>query len=236
MAEWVNAPLSQADLDRVRRIGMFAPLTPEGLAALLAEAQSVTLPAFQEVFGQDQVARHFFVVIEGMVGTLAALGADLSCLVELVGPGDMVGEAGLFDTGRYPVAARALTEARLVAIPVEAVRASLDRDVALRRRMLGFLSVRLRVLVRQIAQLKLMSAAQRLGMFLAGLAGPGAGPHLVRLACERRVIAGILGMTPECLSRSLRQLRAEGVESRGRWKIVVQDSVRLKAFAMGGRT
>jgi CRP-like cAMP-binding protein len=45
------------------------------------------------------------------------------------------------------------------------------------------------------------------------------------------MIAGMLGMTPECLSRSLRQLQAHGVHSQGKRAILVEDRERLRAFA-----
>jgi len=93
--------------------------------------------------------------------------------------------------------------------------------------------VRLRVLVRQISQLKLMSAPQRLALFLLGLTERRSGPQTIQLACERRIIAGILGMTPECLSRSLRQLQELGVRGQGKRGLLIEDRERLQAFATG---
>ncbi len=233
MTDLVGGPVGESDLAGVRGVGLFAALSPEVLSRLLAPARTIVVPPFRVLFTEDQEADQLFVVVAGMVGTLVGSGTQAACLIALAGPGEIVGDAGLFDTGRHPVTAQAITEARLVAIPAAAVLSGLEADGVMRRRMLAFLSFRLRALVGQIGQLKLMSAAQRLGLFLAGLAGSGPGPRVLRLACERRVIAGMLGMTPECLSRSLGQLRPMGVTSRGRWEIVVEDGPRLRAFATG---
>jgi len=233
MTDLPREPLTDADAVRLRSAALFVPLPREALAALLGEACAAVAEPFRVLFEQDQPADHLVVVIEGVVGVMAAVGPHESCLVELIGPGQVVGEAGLFDTGRYPVAAQAITGARLALIPAAALRECLDTHAGLRRHMLGFLSSRLRVLVQQIAQLKLMSAPQRVGSFLLGLTQRRAGRQTIRLACERRIIAGMLGMTPESLSRSLRQLRDLGVQSQGKRDILVEDPERLRAFVAG---
>ena len=227
-------PLSTGDAVRLRSAGFLAPFGRETLAALLAEARVMVAPPFHTVFRQNDEAEAVWVVIEGTVGQVAEIGPGETCLVELIGPGQALGEAGLFDTGRYAVTARAITEARLARIPAAPILARLEVEPALRRHMLGFLSARLHSLVRQIALLKLMSAAQRVAGFLLGLCGPRAGAQTLHLACERRIIAGLLGMTPESLSRSLAQLRALGVRSQGKRDIAVEDPERLRSFVTEG--
>jgi len=230
-------PPTAAEWDVVRGIGLFASLPPAALDRLRAGARVLAPPPLALLFEQEQPATALFVVLDGMVGTMAALGSHdrpgrrEPCLVELVPAGEVVGEGGLFDTGLNPFSARTLTAARLVVLPAARILECLEAEPPFRRRMLAFLSVRLRVLVRQISQLKLMSASQRLGRFLLGLTERRRGPQTVHLACERRMIAGMLGMTPECLSRSLRQLQAHGVHSQGKRAILVEDRERLRAFA-----
>ena len=225
-----SQPLTAADAVRLRGAGFLAPFGRDALAALLAEARVVVASPLQTLFEREQEAHALWVVIEGVVGLLGEVGPGESCLVELIGPAQVIGEAGLFDTGRYPVTARAITEARLAVIPAALILARVDAEPALRRHMLGFLSTRLHALVRQIALLKLMSVPQRLANFLLGLTARRPGPQIVTLACERRVIAGMLGMTPESLSRALARLRGLGVRSQGKRDIAVDDPERLRAF------
>jgi CRP/FNR family transcriptional activator FtrB len=73
-----------------------------------------------------------------------------------------------------------------------------------------------RLLVRQIKELKLKSASQRLGSYLIAKAPVRAGATSFRLAEERKMIAARLGMTPESLSRAFAQLKTAGVSGRGR--------------------
>ena len=228
-----GTPLTESDIQTVRGVSVFAALTSEALLRLLEQATLVRAPPFHLLFEHEQNAEHLVVVAEGTVGLMAAVGPCDSCLIELVTTGQVIGEAGLFDTGRHPLAAQTITEARLILIPAAALLTCLEACPGMRRQMLAFLSARLRVLVRQLAQLKLMTATQRLGGFVLGLTKHQAGPQTIRLACERRVVADMLGMTPECLSRSLRQLRELGVHSQGKRDIVIEYPDRLRAFITG---
>jgi len=51
----------------------------------------------------------------------------------------------------------------------------------------------------------------------------------------RRVMAGLLGMRPETLSRALRTLAERGVIRHGRATIEILDRARLRSIAFGGR-
>jgi len=54
-------------------------------------------------------------------------------------------------------------------------------------------------------------------------------------AMSRRVMAGLLGMRPETLSRALRTLAERGVIRHGRATIEILDRARLRSIAFGGR-
>ena len=82
--------------------------------------------------------------------------------------------------------------------------------------MVAVLAKHWRLLIRQIKDLKLRSTAERLAAYLLTLIPATSGPATLKLAEERKLLAGRLGMTPETLSRAFVQLRKLGVSSRGR--------------------
>lgn len=98
--------------------------------------------------------------------------------------------------------------------------------------MLGSMSFRLRLMVRQIAELKLKTTAQRLGGFLLTLTDIDSGPATVRFPYDKRVVAGILGMKPESLSRALARLSTIGVRSQADNVVHVIDVARLRRFSI----
>jgi CRP-like cAMP-binding protein len=78
-------------------------------------------------------------------------------------------------------------------------------------RMLGHLSQRLHMRIREIEYLTLESATHRLVRLIEGrLPAQGQGPFEVTLQESRQEIASRLSMKPETLSRILRQLSDAG--------------------------
>ncbi|CAK0777612.1 hypothetical protein WCLP8_570006 [uncultured Gammaproteobacteria bacterium] len=221
--------VTEADLVRLRAFGISAVLGAESMAALIKQSEVVSLPPCGALFEQRQPADWIYLVLDGLVGLLAPTGSG-HCLIDMIGPGQMVGEAGMFDTGFHPVTVQAITAARAVAVPAAAMMVLLEDNPAFRRYLLGYMSGRLRVLVRQIARLKLMTTPQRVGAYLLGLVNRSSGPATLNLACERRMIAGMLGMTPESLSRAFRSLALVGVHSQGKRTVHISSLERLRAF------
>jgi CRP/FNR family transcriptional activator FtrB len=96
--------------------------------------------------------------------------------------------------------------------------------------MLGYMSARLKRLIAQIADLKLMTGPQRLAHFIIMLLERGGDAHSARLPFEKRTLAALLGMTPESLSRAFRRLGGLGVSTASGGDIVVADIEQLRKF------
>ena len=75
--------------------------------------------------------------------------------------------------------------------------------------------VHLHDLVNQIEQLKSQNGGQRVAEFLLGICETSEGPATIRLPYDKVVIAGLLGIKPESLSRAFARLRDFGVVIRG---------------------
>lgn len=125
--------------------------------------------------------------------------------------------------------ARALAPSRLLLVPAAGFRTSLAAAPRLGMAMLASLAGQYRLLVRQVKNLKLRSAAQRLGCHLLDLSREQ-GSERLRLSYDKRVLAAQLGATPEHLSRAFATLRAHGVETRGA-VVHIADPAALTAFA-----
>jgi CRP/FNR family transcriptional activator FtrB len=89
------------------------------------------------------------------------------------------------------------------------------------------MSFRLRGLVRQITDLKMKTAAQRLAVHLAGLAEAESGPAEIRLPYGKKLLASQLGMQPETLSRAFLKLQALGVRC-----VVSENFLRIRDMAV----
>jgi CRP/FNR family transcriptional activator FtrB len=72
-----------------------------------------------------------------------------------------------------------------------------------------------RGLVRNIKNTKLRNSTERLANYLLALRAADNSGAVVRLHHEKRVLASLLGMTPENLSRSFSALQTYGVSVQG---------------------
>jgi CRP/FNR family transcriptional regulator, transcriptional activator FtrB len=80
-----------------------------------------------------------------------------------------------------------------------------------------------------LKSLKVRTSIERLADWLIN-AGEANGNEEFRLTFGKRTLASRLGMTPECLSRSLRTLADRGVTVSGR-KVMITDRAALAGVA-----
>jgi CRP/FNR family transcriptional regulator, dissimilatory nitrate respiration regulator len=141
-----------------------------------------------------------------------------------VGPGRFFAEAVLFMGGRYPVAAAAQVDTRLIVIDGAAFKAWLAQDASRCFRLLAGMSARLHKLVDEIDRLTLMKGTDRLLQYLLDHSDPDeAGRQVVDLEAPKQVIASRIGVKPETLSRLLHKLTDLGcIEVQGQ-KLLIRD-------------
>ena len=107
--------------------------------------------------------------------------------------------------------AQTVSPARLLLIDIDGLHTLLARDVGLANALLRAEALNFRALVRQVQDLKLRTAAQRLGCYLLALADdPTRPPRNFRLPFDKRLLAARLGCRQENLSRAFAALRSVG--------------------------
>jgi CRP/FNR family transcriptional activator FtrB len=99
----------------------------------------------------------------------------------------------------------------------------IDEDVALAAQCARVLSRHWRDLISQIKEIKTHGAAERLAHFLVSQSGKSKGPATLVLPGMKKEVATRLGIKPETLSRTLKKLRAYGVDTDG-------DTVRIASL------
>ncbi|RAU22017.1 cAMP-binding protein [Paramagnetospirillum kuznetsovii] len=208
---------------------LFTGLAEKDVRGLLDGAEVLVLTHEHDLYREGQPVDRFFVVLDGHVELSLEVDGRKS-VVEVARRPTVLGDAAMFGSGRYIMSARVLTQARLLAIPAQAFRARLEERMDILLHMLTTMSLRLRMLVRQIAELKLKTTAQRLGSFLLTMTEAEDGRVELRFPYDKRLVADQLGMKPESLSRALGKLARVGVESRPDNLVVIADVERLRDF------
>jgi CRP-like cAMP-binding protein len=191
---------------------LFAGLSPPQMQRLLTASHIDAWEAGQLLFDRGQPAQHFYIVIEGQVNLVLYSKAGEEKIVDILGPGNSFAEAVMFMAAPgYPVSAVAATQSKVARFSNREYLAILHESPETCLRMLGHLSQRLHMRIREIEYLTLESATHRLVRLIEGrLPHDSQGPAEVTLQESRQELASRLSMKPETLSRILRHLSDAG--------------------------
>ncbi len=217
------------DAATIRGIPLFQRLSDRALAMLVGTAQVRSVPRSTILFVQDEAADRFFVLLEGWVKLYRVTRDGVEAVVKVVAPGETFAEAAMFASGKFPVCAEAVADARLMTLTADGFARCLREDDQIAFAMLGSLSLRLRHLVQAIEELQVQPTPQRVGSFLLHFCPEGPGSAMFALPFDKALIARRLGMQPETFSRALAKLRAVGVEAHGS-AVSIADLEALRRF------
>ena len=170
-------------------------------------------------------------LIDGRVALDAVAPDGTSIMVDVLRPPGHFVLAAVLTELPYLMTARALIASRLLLIEAAGLRALLQAEHSLALAVLAAEAKDFRAMVQQVRDLKLRSAAQRLGCYLLALVDdPIANTAALRLPFDKGLLASRLGCRQENLSRAFAALRQHGVETHGA-RVVLHDIERLRAFA-----
>lgn len=185
-----------------------------------------TVPAGSMLFEQGDTPNFQIVVMSGSVQLFGRSTSGREVLVEVVSPPDLIIPAAVVTDAPYLMRARVPEQSTFLLIPARAFRDLVASDPVLANSVIGSLSTQFRRMVRQIKNLKLRSAAQRVGCYLLTLSERQGTPEKAVLPYEKNLIASELGVTRESFSRVLSSLEAHGIRIDGQ-TIWIDDAERL---------
>jgi CRP/FNR family transcriptional regulator, transcriptional activator FtrB len=229
--------MKTSDRNWIARHPVFESLSGDELDVLLGAAVVHDLPAEAVLFSQGEQPEFLHVLIDGRVGLIGVGVDDKQVVVEFMEPGESFILAAVLTDAPYLMAARTIQRSRVLLIPAKALREHVSANAKLAVGMLASLSRHYRMMVRQIKDLKLNSATERLGCYLLALGeqrGAGTdGPVTVTLPVEKALLATRLGTTPENLSRAFANLRPAGVRTSG-CTVTITDMAQLRTACASG--
>lgn len=225
--------MDSSDLEIIQRTRLFAGLSRDSMLHLVNGAVPRNHAKNHMIFEQGDDASALYIVLEGWVKVFRPSMSGDEAVFGVFTAGESFGEAAMFIGGRYPAAAQAVEDSRLVAIHSKVFRDQLSKYPNLAFQMLAAMSRHLHSLVNQVEQLQTRSSAQRLAQFLVSLAPVEDGSAVLLLPYDKSLIAHRLGMKPESLSRAFARLRGQGVSTDGN-RVLVDDLSRLREYGDEG--
>jgi CRP/FNR family transcriptional regulator, transcriptional activator FtrB len=179
--------------------------------------------------GAEPDALHY--LLDGQV-TLSQMAANGEvAVIDVLRPVRGIALANVVTGLAHQMTARALTTCRLLEIRGAPLRALVGLRSSLAATMLQGLSFDLDAVTRQVIDLKLRTAAQRLGCYLLRQARHAPDNQAeFRLPIQKRLLAGQIGCRQESLSRAFLLLREVGVETSG-GRVILRDIDLLRRYA-----
>jgi CRP-like cAMP-binding protein len=210
---------------------VLGPITPDAMEQLLVISNSREVAAGQSVWSRRDVARGMQLLVRGDVGLgVAVVGAAFQNERGVHAPAWLDATSAWLGQA-YGTDALALTDVRIVSVSRSAFQAVMERHGELAQRLIVALAVQARALADALHDLTHKDADARLAAWLLqrGVADAAAPSRLrVVLRERKRDLAGTLGVTPETLSRLLRQLCRDGLIEVHGYQISVLDPQALR--------
>jgi CRP-like cAMP-binding protein len=193
-------------------------------------AQITTVKSLEKgeyLFHEGQPSLGFYVVQKGAINVHRVNAAGKEQVIHVFRIGESFAEATLATDTGYPGAARAVEASQVLLVHKGGFLNLLKQRPELALRMLGSMSMHLRVLVGQLEDLTLKDVETRLANWLVKRCPhpDGTNPVSIELTTTKRVLAAELGTVSETFSRTLAKFREQKlIAVRGKTIIVLNPS------------
>lgn len=210
--------------EKLRTSSVFAALSAEALARVLASATPMDLDPGRRLFARGDGGDACYLVASGELEAVATDAQGRTAWLASLKPGDVIGELSLLDGGVRSADITAVRRCRLLRIGREAVLNALRAEPDAALALLAVLAARLRGADARVEEAALLGLGGRLARVLLN---SGSAP--VTLA--QGEIARLVGASRERVNRTLSDWRSRGWVSVGRSGIRVLDPGALAGLA-----
>ncbi|UDL92709.1 helix-turn-helix domain-containing protein [Mesorhizobium sp. PAMC28654] len=207
---------------------LFRALSSSKRTELLRNAMVHGVASGTVLFEQGDVPNFQLIVLSGSAQLFGRSTEGREVLIEAVRAPDLIIPAAVVTGAPYLMQARVPEPSSFLLIHAAAFRAAVEADPSLAHAVIGSLAQQFRRMVRQIKNLKLRTATQRVGCYLLALSQRQHTPDKAVLPFEKMLIASELGITRESFSRALSSLSKSGIQVHGQI-VVIHDAPRLAA-------
>lgn len=222
-----------ADLaGELAQLYLFADLAPQALQSLARAARLRSISRGQVLFTAGDPSDYLYLVRSGRVRVVVRSPSGDELVLNVVGPGDSLGELSMLDGQPRSAGAEAVEDCELIALPARDVRALLDSDPAALRAVALALAAAMRRLSGTAADLVFLDLPRRLAKLILANAKPRRdGTAESALAMSQAGVAARLGVTRQSLNRALSALTQRGWITLDGQRVVIHDLDALIRYA-----
>ncbi len=200
--------------DEIRALRLFRELTPESFERLLTGSYFQRFPERVALIREGEPADFLHIVTDGAVELYSSWN-NRECTMAIAQPVSTFILAAVLKDAPYLMSGRTIESSEILMIPAANIRRTMETDSGFALAMVTELADRYRGVIKATKNLKLRNAVERLANYLLHQHAAQGATGSISLPIAKSVLASLLGMTPENLSRSFATLRAYGVTVDG---------------------
>jgi CRP/FNR family cyclic AMP-dependent transcriptional regulator len=211
---------------------LFGQLAPEELERLVAYMRLVRQPARTVLFRKGDPGTHMVVVVRGRVKVCTHSEDGKELVLNLINPGEVVGEIALLDGSDRTADAVTLTDSDLLILERRDFIPFLQRHPDSCMRLFAVLCERLRKTSELLEEALFLEGSSRLAKRLVHLAEvfgkPVPGGVMVDIPLSQQQLGNMVGMSRESMNKQLKQWRQDGLISieEGRYVLTNLEALR----------
>ena len=207
-------PMRDGELERVRALPLFRECSTETFRTVTAGAFLQRFPAGTTLLLEGDQVDFLYVLLEGIV-ELEGTWNDKETTLAILRPVSTFILAAVVLDADSLMSARTIERSNILMLSGEALRRAMAADAGFAVTVAEELAGCYRGVVRTLKNQKLRGGIERLANYLITQRLRQGGEATFTLPHEKRVLASVLGMTPENLSRAFASLADYGVEVSG---------------------
>jgi CRP/FNR family transcriptional activator FtrB len=207
-------PIRSSDLERVRALPLFAKASDSLFRDVLGGAFLQRFPAGTTLLTEGDPVDFLYVLLEGSV-ELEGTWNDKATTLAVLRPVSTFILAAVVLESDGLMSASTLQKSDILMVSGEALRRAMQQDASFCFTVAQELAGCYRGVVRALKNQKLRGGMERLANYLISQQTRQGGAETITLPHEKRVLASLLGMMPENLSRAFASLGDYGVSVNG---------------------
>jgi CRP-like cAMP-binding protein len=227
--------MERPSTDILAHIPLFTRVIAEDRAQLAGVSHLRAFARGDLVFEDGDAPDYFFFVVSGRVKVFKRAPSGTERILEIFGPGGLLGAVAAYESRPYPASAAAIEPSVCLLTPQPAFFALLEARPSLVRGLLGSLSIRLMELTSRLAELtggRVDSRFARLFLKLSEQMGtPARGGILVPMALSRQELADLTGTTIETCIRIMSRWSKDNIVQTEKDGFVILDRAALETLA-----
>ncbi len=215
------------NLDLVRRVTLFSPLTQEQAQGVADNAYMRRFRRGEIVVEQGKRSNALFILLTGRARVLSADSRGREVTLAMLQPGDYVGEMSLIDNEPHSATVRVEVQTDMLIVGrADFARCCLPESSSVANALMQGLVQRLRSANRQIESLALLDVYGRVARALLDMSDMVAEQRVIRRRVSRQDLAKVVGASREMVSRAMKDLEARGVlETRENGWVVLKNQL-----------